>query len=65
MLGAVTWGRTRRPRETWESRLPAAPAKEGSRYLEGHDVGTGTIAVDFIHGTLQGHSLLGEALQVI
>lgn len=34
-------------------------------YLERWDIGTGAIAVDLIHGALQGHSLLGQALEVL
>lgn len=34
-------------------------------YLQRWDVGTGAVAVDFIHGALQGHSLLGQALEVL
>lgn len=34
-------------------------------YLERWDVGTGAITVDFIHGALQGHGLLGQALEVL
>lgn len=34
-------------------------------YLKGWDIGTGAITVDLIHGALQGHSLLGQALEVL
>lgn len=34
-------------------------------YLEGWYIGTGAITVDLIHGALQGHSLLGQALEVL
>lgn len=34
-------------------------------YLERWDIGAGAIAVDLVHGTLQGHSLLGQALEVL
>lgn len=34
-------------------------------YLERWDIGTGAITVDLIHGALQGHSLLGQALEVL
>lgn len=40
------------------------PAPPGT-YLEGWDVGAGAVAVDLIHGALQGHGLLGQALEVL
>ncbi len=36
-----------------------------SSHLEGRDAGVGAVLVDLIHGSLQGHSLLGEILQVL
>lgn len=33
--------------------------------LEGHDAGVGAVLVDLIHGSLQGHGLLREVLQVL
>lgn len=41
-----------------------AGAREGA-YLEGRDVGAGAAAVDLVHGALQGHGLLGQALEVL
>ena len=37
----------------------------GAAYLEGRDVGAGAVAVDLVHGALQGHGLLGQALEVL
>lgn len=34
-------------------------------HLEGRDVGAGAISVDLVHGALQGHGLLGQALEVL
>lgn len=45
-------------------RLGRAPALSQT-HLEGRDVGAGAIAVDLIHGALQGHGLLGQALEVL
>lgn len=42
---------------------PTQPRSE--THLEGRDVGAGAVAVDFVHGALQGHGLLGQALEVL
>lgn len=42
---------------------PTQPRSE--THLEGRDVGAGAVAVDLVHGALQGHGLLGQALEVL
>lgn len=42
---------------------PTRPRSE--THLEGRDVGAGAVAVDLVHGALQGHGLLGQALEVL
>lgn len=37
----------------------------GDTHLERRDVGAGAVAVDLVHGALQGHGLLGQALEVL
>ena len=34
-------------------------------YLEWHDTGVGTVLVDLVHGSLEGHCLLGKVLQIL
>lgn len=46
-------------------RLGRGPPAPSQMYLEGWDVGAGAIAVDLVHGALQGHGLLGQALEVL
>lgn len=41
------------------------PPALSQTHLEGRDVGAGAIAVDLVHGALQGHGLLGQALEVL
>lgn len=43
--------------------MPTQPRSE--THLEGRDVGAGAVAVDLVHGALQGHGLLGQALEVL
>ena len=64
MLGAVNCGgagnMSHRGRGAAE---PTQPRPE--THLEGRDVGAGAVAVDLVHGALQGHGLLGQALEVL
>lgn len=46
-------------------RLGRGPPALSRTHLEGWDVGAGAIAIDLIHGALQGHGLLGQALEVL
>ena len=43
--------------------MPTQPRSE--THLEGREVGAGAVAVDLVHGALQGHGLLGQALEVL